>query len=84
MSLGRKIRTLLGVKWETEGPILVATVILEFLSIFNKSQVMSHFESLNSACHSKCQGDVRTPVQKRRGPRAFSRVSTGDSDIPSS
>ena len=27
---------------------------------------------------------MRTPVQVRRGPRAFSRVSTEDSDIPSS
>ena len=27
---------------------------------------------------------MRPPVQMRRGPRAFSRVSTGDSDIPSS
>ena len=28
--------------------------------------------------------DVRPAVQKRLRPRAFSRVSTGDSDIPSS
>ena len=28
--------------------------------------------------------DVRPPVQKRRGTRVFSRVSTEDSDIPSS
>ena len=28
--------------------------------------------------------DVRTPVEMRRGPRAFSRVSTGDSDNLSS
>ena len=28
--------------------------------------------------------DVRSPVQIRRGTRVFSRVSTGDSDIPSS
>ena len=28
--------------------------------------------------------NVRSPVQMRRVPRAFSRVSTGDSDIPSS
>ena len=27
---------------------------------------------------------MRPPVQMRRGPRAFSRVSTRDSDIPSS
>ena len=45
---------------------------------------MSHFEVLNFLCLSKIQRDVRPPVQMRRGPRAFSRVSTGDSDIPSS
>ena len=28
--------------------------------------------------------DVRSPVQMRRGTRVFSRVSTEDSDIPSS
>ena len=41
------------------------------------------FEALNSACLLRCQGDVRPPVQMRSGPRAFSMVSTGDSDIPS-
>ena len=30
-----------------------------------------------------CQNDVRPPVHMKRGPRAFFRVSTGDSDIPS-
>ena len=41
------------------------------------------FEALNSVPLSKFQNDVRPPVQVRRKPRAFSRVSTGDSDIPS-
>ena len=82
--LGRAIRTLLEVRRETHGPFLVATVIFAFLSIFNKSQASSPFEALNSACLSRCQRDVRPPVQMRQGPRAFSRVSTGDSDIPSS
>ena len=45
---------------------------------------MSPFEALNSACLSRCQTDVRPPVEMRRGHRAFSRVSTRDSDIPSS
>ena len=44
---------------------------------------MSPFEALNSVCLSVCQRHVRTPVQIRLGPRAFSRDSTGDSDIPS-
>ena len=71
-------------KAETEGPFIVATLILGFLSIVKKCQASSAFEALNSACLSSCQRDVRPPVQMRRGPRAFSRVSTGDSDIPSS
>ena len=54
------------------------------LSIFQKSQASSPFEALNSVCLSRCQRDVIPPVQTRRRPTAFSRVSTGDSDIPSS
>ena len=69
---------------ETKHPFLVSTDILGFLSIFKKSQTSSPFKALNSACLSWFQRDGRPPVQMRRGPRAFSRVSTGDSDIPSS
>ena len=68
---------------ETESPVIVATVILGFLSIFKKSQSSSPFETLNSACLSRCERNVRPPVQMRWGSRAFSRVSTGDSDIAS-
>ena len=81
--LGRATRSLLEVRRETQGPFLVATVILGFLSIFNNSQPSSPFEALNSACLLKFQRDVRPPVQMRRGPRAFSMVSTGDSHIVS-
>ena len=42
------------------------------------------FEALNSTSLSRCQRDVISPVQMRRIPTAFSRVSTGNSDIPSS
>ena len=65
-------------------PSLVGTVILVLLSIFPKSQASSPFEALNSAHLSKSQIDVRHSVQKRLRTMAFSRVSTGDSDIPSS
>ena len=75
---------LLELRWETEGPFLFATVILGFLSIFRKSQASSRFEALYSGCLSCFQRDVRPPVQKRQGNRAFSRVSPGVSDIPSS
>ena len=83
LRLGRAKRMLLVVRRETQGTFLVATVLLGFLSIFKKSQASSPFEALNSACLSRCQRDVSPPVQMRRVPRAFSMVSTGDSDVPS-
>ena len=82
--LGRKLQTLLEVSREANRPLLVGTVILVFLSIFTKSQAPSHFESLKAVHLSKSQMDVRPSVQKRLRTMAFSRVSTGDSDIPSS
>ena len=82
--LGRKIQTLLDVSREAKRPLLVGTVILVFLSIFTKSQASSPFQALNSAHLSKSQMDVKHSVQKRLRTMAFSRVCTGDSDIPSS
>ena len=81
--LGRAIGSPLVVRRETQCPFPVATVILGFLLIFKNSQASSPFEALNSACLLRCQRDVR-PVQMRLGPRAFSSISTGDPDIPSS
>ena len=69
---------------QTEVHFLVGTVIFGFLSIFKKSQASSPYEALNSVCLSRGQRDVRPPVQMRRTPTAFSRVSTVDSDMPSS
>ena len=69
---------------ETQCPFPVDTAILVFLSIFKRSQKSSPFEALNSACLLSCQRVVRPPVEMRQGTRAFSRVSTGDSDISSS
>ena len=69
---------------EAKRPLLVGSVILIFLSIFTKSLASSPFKSLNSAHLSKSQMDVRPYVQKMLRTMAFSRVSTGDSDIPSS
>ena len=48
-----------------------------------KSQASSPFEAMNSANLSMCQKDVRPSLQKRWRTMAFSRISTGDSDIPS-
>ena len=69
---------------EAKRPLLVGTVILVFLSIFTKSQALSPFEALNSAHLSKSQTYVKPSVHMRLRTLAFSRVSTGDSDIPSS
>ena len=75
---------LLKVRQETKFHLLVGTVILGFLFIFKKSQASSPYEALNSVCVSRVKRDVRPPVQIRRKPIAFSRVSTGNSDMPSS
>ena len=69
---------------ETKAHFLVGTVILGFLSIFKNSQASSPFEALNSVCLSRFQSYMIPPVKMRRRPTAFSRVSTEDSDIPSS
>ena len=82
--LGRKILTLLEVRREAKHPLLIATVILVFLSIFTKNQASSPFEALNSAHLSKSQMDVRPSVQKRLRTLSFSRVSIGVADMPSS
>ena len=72
---------LLEVRQETKAHFQVGTVILVFLSIFEKSQASSPFEALNSVCLSRYQSDVIPPIQMRRRTMAFSNVSTGDSDI---
>ena len=64
-----------------QASLIVGTVILVFLSIFTKSQASSPFEALKLVQLSKSQMDLRTSVQKRLSTMAFSRVSTGDSDI---
>ena len=82
--LGRNIQTLLDVSRVAKGPLLVGTVLLVFLSIFMNSQASSPFEALNSVHLSKTQMDVRPSVQKTLRTMAFSTVSKGYSDIPSS
>ena len=69
---------------QAKRPFSCGKDILVFLTIFSKSQASSPFEALNSANLSKSQMGVRPSVQKRLKTIAFSRVSTGDSDIPSS
>ena len=74
---------LLELRREAKCPLLLGTVILWFLSIFTKSQAPSPFEALKSTHLSRCQRDMRPPLQGRRRHKAFSIVSRGDSDIPS-
>ena len=74
----------LEVRQETEVHFLVSTVILGLLSIFKKCQASSSYEALNSVCLSRGLRDVRPTVQMRQTPTVFSRVSKGDSDMPSS
>ena len=68
---------------EAQVPLPVATGILEFLSILKRSQVPSPVQAWNSALLLRCQMGVKPHVVMRRGSRPLSRVSTGDSDIPS-
>ena len=60
---------LLEVRHETKVPLLVASMIFRFLSIFNKSRASSPFEALDSECLLRYQRDVRTPVQSSPGTR---------------
>ena len=83
LRLGRAKGKLLDVTRETQVPFPIATGILGFLSMFKRSQAPSNFEAVSSACLSRCQRHVRHSVERSRGPRAFSRDSTGGADIPS-
>ena len=67
---------------EIQGPFPVATGILEFLSIFKRSQASSPVEACNSVFLLRCQMGVEPPVVIRRGTRALSRVSIGDPGYP--
>ena len=63
---------------------LFDTVILGFLTILKNCQASSKFEAVKSTWLSSCQRHVRPNFEMKCRPRAFSRVSTGDSDILSS
>ena len=75
---------LLDVKWEFRSLFLFDTVILGFLTILKNCQASSKFEAVNSTWLSSCQMHVRTLFEMKGIPRAFYRVSPGDSDILSS
>ena len=69
---------------DTEDHFLFDTEILVSLKIFKNCQASSTFEAVDSTWLSICQRDVRPLFEMRWRPRAFCRVSTGDSDILSS
>ena len=75
---------LLEVMWEFRSLFLFDTVIMRFLTILKNCQASSTFEAVNSRWLSSCQRHVRSLFEMKWRPRAFSRVSTGDSDILSS
>ena len=75
---------LLEVKWEFKSLFLFDTVILEYLTILKNCQASSTLEAVNSTWLSICQRHLRSLLEMRWRPRAFGRVSTGDSDILSS
>ena len=72
---------LLEMQSDTEDNFLFDTVILGFLTIFKNCEASSTFEAVNSTWLSSCQRDMRPLFEMRWRPRAFCRVSTGDSDI---
>ena len=75
---------LVEVKWEFRSLFLFDKVILGFLTILKNCQASSTFEAVNSTWLSSCQRHFRRVYEMRWTPRAFCRVSTGDSDILSS
>ena len=76
-----KKQTLLEVKWELWSLFLFDTVILGFLTILKNCQALSKFEAVNSTWLSSYQRHVRPIFEMKWRPKAFSRVSTSDSDI---
>ena len=72
---------LLEVKWEFRNLFLFDRVILSSLTILKNCHASSTFVAVNSTWLSICESDVRPPIEMRWRPRAFCRVTTGDSDI---
>ena len=75
---------LLEVKREFRSLFLFDTVILGLLTILKNCEASSKLEPVISTWLSSCQRHVRPIFEMKWRPRAFSRVSTGDSVILSS
>ena len=74
---------LLAVRQGPEVHFLVGTVIMGFLSIFKTSQASSPYEAMNSVASRGSKG-CEAPCRDEADTYAFPRVSTGNSDMPSS
>ena len=83
LSHSRAVGMPLELKRETRGPFPVASWILEFLSIIKRSQASSPLKHATPHSSGHIKGGVKPPVPRRWGTRVLSRVSTGNSDIPS-
>ena len=59
-------------------------MIFGFLTILKNFQASSKFEAVNPTWLSNCHRHVRPIFEMKWRPRAFSRVSPGDSDNVSS
>ena len=81
---GRTIRIFLEVKCDFRSLFLFDSVILGFLTILKNCQASSTFQAVNSTWLLRCQRHVRPLFEMKWKPRAFCRISTGDSDILSS
>ena len=75
---------LVEVKWEFRSLFLFDKVILGFLTILKNCQASSTFEAVKSTWLSCCQRHVTPNFEMKWRPRAFGRISTGDSEILSS
>ena len=75
---------LVEVRSGTKVHFLIHIVIFGFLTIFKNCQASTTCEAVKSTFLSSCHSDERPLFEMTWRPRAFSRVSTGDSDIPSS
>ena len=81
---GRTIWTLLEFKLEFRSLFLFDIEILGFLTILKNCQASSTFEAVNFTWLSSCQRHLRPFSEMKWRPRAFCRISRGDSDILSS
>ena len=71
---------LLEVMWEFRSLFLFDTVIFGFLTIIKNCQASPTFEAVNFTWLLSGESHVRPLFEMMWRPRAFCRVSTGDSD----